>query len=145
VYKGYWIDIGTPEKYMQVHRDIMDRRYHTPPFSGDDRAATARGCVAPTARVEEGAILEGPCFVDAEAVIKAGARIGPYSVIGRHCHIEEHASVERSIVWADTRVSQEAIVRDSLLGRSCHIGRSALVEHGAVLGDKSVVTDFSKL
>jgi UDP-3-O-[3-hydroxymyristoyl] glucosamine N-acyltransferase len=32
-----------------------------------------------------------------------------------------------------------------LLGRSCHIGRSALVEHGAVLGDKSVVTDFSKL
>src|SRR3954469_6256969 len=26
VYKGYWIDIGTPEKYMQVHRGIMDRR-----------------------------------------------------------------------------------------------------------------------
>src|SRR6478735_6316241 len=33
VYKGYWIDIGTPEKYMQVHRDIMDRRYHAAPFS----------------------------------------------------------------------------------------------------------------
>ena len=27
VYRGYWIDIGTPEKYMQVHRDIMDGRY----------------------------------------------------------------------------------------------------------------------
>ncbi len=27
VYRGYWIDIGTPEKYMQVHRDIMDRHY----------------------------------------------------------------------------------------------------------------------
>src|SRR5919197_826150 len=27
VYQGYWIDIGTPEKYMQVHRDIMDGRY----------------------------------------------------------------------------------------------------------------------
>src|SRR5919107_3873477 len=26
-YRGYWIDIGTPEKYMQVHRDIMDGRY----------------------------------------------------------------------------------------------------------------------
>jgi len=21
VYRGYWIDIGTPDKYMQVHRD----------------------------------------------------------------------------------------------------------------------------
>src|SRR5204862_6967554 len=27
VYGGYWIDIGTPEKYMQVHHDIMDGRY----------------------------------------------------------------------------------------------------------------------
>src|SRR5437764_15094910 len=27
VYRGYWIDIGTSEKYMQVHRDIMDGRY----------------------------------------------------------------------------------------------------------------------
>ena len=22
--RGYWIDIGTPEKYKQVHRDVMD-------------------------------------------------------------------------------------------------------------------------
>src|SRR5919109_2743884 len=27
VYRGYWIDIGTPEKYMQVHRDMMDGRF----------------------------------------------------------------------------------------------------------------------
>jgi NDP-sugar pyrophosphorylase family protein len=140
LYKGYWIDIGTTEKYMQVHRDIMDRRFHAAPFSNGSGA-----CIAPSARVEEGAIIEGPCFIDADAVVKAGARIGPYSVVGRHCHIEEHASVERSIVWADTRVSQEAIVRNSVLGRSCHVGRSAIVDNGAVLGDKSVVTDYSKL
>src|SRR5688500_10817816 len=32
-YRGYWIDIGTPEKYVQVHRDIMDGRYVAPPFA----------------------------------------------------------------------------------------------------------------
>src|SRR5712671_6585746 len=26
-HRGYWIDIGTPEKYMQVHRDMMDGLY----------------------------------------------------------------------------------------------------------------------
>ena len=31
---GYWIDIGTPAKYLQVHRDIMDGRYAAPPFAG---------------------------------------------------------------------------------------------------------------
>ena len=31
VYRGYWIDIGTPEKYTAVHRDIMDGRDPRPP------------------------------------------------------------------------------------------------------------------
>src|SRR5437868_2451229 len=33
VYDGYWIDIGTPEKYTQVHRDAMDRRFPLEPFA----------------------------------------------------------------------------------------------------------------
>jgi NDP-sugar pyrophosphorylase family protein len=144
IYRGYWIDIGTTEKYMQVHRDIMDRRYHAAPFS-DGQNGCGVACVSPKARVEDGAIVEGPCFIDADAVVKTGARVGPYSVVGRHCYIEEHASVERAIIWADTRVSQEAIVRDSVLGRSCHVGRCAIVDNGAVVGDKSVLTDYSKL
>ncbi len=144
VYRGYWIDIGTPEKYMQVHRDIMDAR-----FTSLKRApwAGAKGAtwVAPDARIEEGAVVEGPCFVDAQTVVKAGARIGPYSVVGKHCHIEEHAAVERAIVWANTRISQDATVRESILGRHCHVGRNASSGGGVVLGDKSVLTDFSRL
>src|SRR5438552_10615740 len=80
VYNGYWIDIGTTEKYMQVHRDIMDRRFLAAPFSNGSGT-----CIAPSARVEEGAVIEGPCFIDADAVVKAGARIGPYTVVGRQC------------------------------------------------------------
>jgi NDP-sugar pyrophosphorylase family protein len=140
VYRGYWIDIGTPEKYMQVHRDIMDGRYQARPFGS---ASTA--WVSPDARIEEGAIIEGPCFIDEGVVVKAGARIGPYSVVGRQCHVEEHAIVDHAIVWANCRISQEAIVRRSIVGRHCHIGRSAMVEDGVVLGDKSVVTDYSRL
>src|SRR6266850_3582935 len=60
VYGGYWIDIGTPEKYTQVHRDIMDGRFRAAPFA----AHTAQAFVSPQARVEAGAIIEGPCFVD---------------------------------------------------------------------------------
>src|SRR6476661_4398029 len=80
VYEGYWIDIGTPEKYTQVHRDIMDGRYAAGPFreTGADRRWISR-----EARIEEGATVEGPCFVDEGVVVKAGARIAPYSVIGR--------------------------------------------------------------
>jgi NDP-sugar pyrophosphorylase family protein len=141
IYRGYWIDIGTPEKYMQVHRDIMDGRYRAAPFAG----AESRVWVAPDARIDSDATVEGPSFIDSGAVVKAAAKIGPYSVVGRQCHIEEHAVVDHAIVWANSRISQGAVVRRSILGRHCHIGRSAVVDRGAVLGDKSVITDYSRL
>jgi NDP-sugar pyrophosphorylase family protein len=142
-YRGYWIDIGTPEKYMQVHRDIMDGRFiHSElPFAVGSRTAW----VSPNARIEDGATLDAPCFVDEGTVIKAGAHIGPYAIVGRQCHVEEQAVVEDAVVWANSRISQGAVVRRSILGRQTHIGRNAVVDGGTVLGDKSVVTDYSRL
>ena len=55
VYDGYWIDIGTPGKYLQVHRDIMDGRYAAPPFNG-----TPSAWVSPDARVDPGVEIHGP-------------------------------------------------------------------------------------
>jgi len=141
VYRGYWIDIGTPEKYMQVHRDIMDGRFHAKPFANGGSNAW----VSPQARVEDGAVVDGPCFVDEGAIVKSGARVGPYAVVGRQCHVEERAVIERSILWSGSRISQEALVSGAILGRQCHIGRNAAVGEQTVLGDKSVVTDYSRL
>jgi NDP-sugar pyrophosphorylase family protein len=139
IYRGYWIDIGTREKYMQVHRDIMDGRYLAPPFSG----ASAMAWVAPGAKIEDGARIEGPCFIDEDVTIKAGARIGPYSVIGRHCHIDERADIEGSILWPNSWIGVDAKVSGAILGRHCHAGRSVAINDGAVFGDKSVITDYS--
>lgn len=138
--RDYWIDIGTPEKYMQVHRDIMDGRYVAPPFDGQAEVAW----VSPGARIEHGARLDGPLFVDEGSVVKAGARIGPYSVIGRDCYIEEDANVSGAIVWSNTRIGREAGVCDAIIGRGSHVGRNARVLR-AVLGDKTEIAAYSRL
>jgi NDP-sugar pyrophosphorylase family protein len=140
VYDGYWIDIGTPAKYLQVHRDIMDGRYSAPPFNGSPSAWISSG-----ARVDESAHVEGPCFIDEGTVVKAGARILPYSVIGRQTHVDEGATVEGSIVWPNGWIGPDAVLRGSILGRNCHVGRSAVIESPSVLGDKTVITDFSRI
>ena len=141
VYDGYWIDIGTPEKYTQVHRDIMDGRYAAAPFLGMSGARTA---VSADARVEDGATIEGPCFIDEGVVVKAGARIGPYSVIGRQTQVEENAIVEGAIIWPNCRISRDAEVRNAIVGRNCHVGRNVTLDQGAVLGDKTTLTDFTR-
>jgi NDP-sugar pyrophosphorylase family protein len=140
VYDGYWIDIGTPAKYMQVHRDILDGRYSAPPFNGESKS-----WVSPEARVDPGAEVHQPCFVDEGAVVKAGARVLPYSVIGRQTHVEDGATVDGSIVWPNGWIGPEAVLRGSILGRNCHVGRNVIIESPAVLGDKTVVTDYSRV
>ncbi len=139
---GYWIDIGTPEKYMQVHRDIMDGRYQAAPFKD---LPPPRTWVSPDARLEEGATVEGPCFVDEGVLVKSGARIGPYSVIGKQTQIEEGVQIDGGIIWPNCRVSRDASVRNAILGRNCHLGRNTSVNHGAVLGDKTTLTDYTRV
>jgi NDP-sugar pyrophosphorylase family protein len=139
VYRGYWIDIGTPAKYRQVHSDIMTGAFPSAPFHGHDSGQIVAGDV----KIEDGAAIVGPCFIDQGAVIKAGARVGPRSVIGRAVHVEEGAVVEDSIVWANSWIGRDADVRGAILARNVHIGRSAVVRPGGVLGDKTGVTDYS--
>jgi NDP-sugar pyrophosphorylase family protein len=140
VYRGYWIDIGTPEKYVAVHRDIMDRRFEAVPFAGRETNVV----VAESAKVDSGAELAGPCFVDEGAVIKAGARVGPYSVIGRQVHVEEDARVDGTLAWPNCWIGREATITGAVLGRNCHVGRNAFIREGTVLGDKSAVTDYTR-
>ncbi|MEZ5290253.1 MAG: NDP-sugar synthase [Vicinamibacterales bacterium] len=140
VERGYWIDIGTPEKYRDVHRDIFDGRCPLGPAG----IASGRPVVSPDARVEDGAVVEGPCFLDAGVVVKAGARVGPYSVLGRSVLVEEGASVQGAIVWPNARISRDAEVGAALVGRSCHVGKNAVVGPQAILGDKTTLSDYTR-
>jgi NDP-sugar pyrophosphorylase family protein len=141
IYDGYWIDIGSPAKYAQVHRDIMDGHFTAPPFAG---LAAPRTCISPNARIEDGVIIEGPVFIDEGVLVKTGARIGPHAVIGRQTQVDEEAVIERAILWPNCRVGHQASISDAILGRQCHVGRNVSLNTGAVLGDKTTLTDFTR-
>ena len=140
--KGYWIDIGTPEKYVQVHKDMFEGKFAGGLFKSADRT---KPIVSPEARIDEGATISGPCFIDAGAHIKAGATIGGYSVIGRGVVVEESADLQDTIVWPNSRIGQNAIVHGPIIGRNCHIGRDAVLKGRTLLGDKSQLTDFTSI
>jgi mannose-1-phosphate guanylyltransferase len=136
---GYWLDIGTPDTYRQAHVDIMDGRFVAAPFE----TMPGQRRVSPEARIDPGATIEGPCFIDRDVVIEKGARIGPHTVIGRNCHIGEQAVLEGAILWPHTHVDPEARLTEVICGEHCRIGRNASLDN-AVLGDESIVTDYSK-
>ena len=133
IHENYWRDIGTPTSYLQAHHDFLSgtiKSFKIPKSAGAD--------VATMATVDKNSILGEGC------VIKPNAKI-TNSVIGAGVHVEEKAVIENSVVWAHTRVSSQAQVRGAIVGRSCHIGRNAVVSNGAVLGDKTSLTDYTKV
>lgn len=131
--RTYWLDIGTPARYMQAHEDLLANRVtriHLKDRRGEFDSATV-------AEIDELSVIGDGC------TIKPGAQV-INSVLGPGCYIEEKARIENSVVWAHTRVGASAQLLHAIVGRGCHIGRSAVVGSGAVLGDKTSLTDYSQ-
>ena len=72
---GYWMDIGTPERYLQASWDILEGRVETR--------------VEPTAP----GMLVGPGRRGRE-----GATVGPRAVLGPGCRVEPGAEVRESVL-----------------------------------------------
>lgn len=139
---SYWLDIGTAEKYLQAHRDIMTGRYAVKPFVGQSRGAPV---IAPTATVDSTANLEGPCFVGANASVGAYADIRAHTVLSESVTINEHAVIEGAIIWPNSNVGSHAKVLNSIIGARSEVAPHAIINPGTVLGDESIVTIHNKL
>lgn len=129
----YWRDIGTPASYLTAHHDFLDGT-----IKGFDLERSQHTDIATAAIVDSRSVLGDDC------VIKPGARVSN-SVLGPGVHVEEKAIVENSVIWAHTRISTAADIRDAVIGRRCHIGRNVVVSAGSVLGDKTALTDYTKV
>jgi mannose-1-phosphate guanylyltransferase len=107
---GYWMDIGTPERYLQSSWDILERRVET--------------LVEPTAP---------GMLVGAGAEVATGATIGPRAVLGRGCSVGEGAEIRDSVVLDDCRVGEGARVSGSILSAGVEVAAGARLD-GAVVG-----------
>lgn len=107
---GYWMDIGTPERYLQASWDILEGRVETR--------------VVPTAP---------GLMVGAGAEIAAGAKVGPRAVLAPGCKVGAGAEVHDSVLLDGCEVGAEAQVSGSILAPGVNVAAGATLED-AVLG-----------
>jgi mannose-1-phosphate guanylyltransferase len=134
--EGYWMDIGTPDRFLQANWDILERDVETVIA---DRLDSNGLLVESGAEVSDGATIEAPALVEAGARVAAGARVGPRAVLGAGCTVAERASVGGSVLLAGCRVGEGARVRDSILSAQVEVAADAEVEPGSVLGEGEVM------
>ncbi|MGZ8665703.1 MAG: sugar phosphate nucleotidyltransferase [Solirubrobacterales bacterium] len=108
---GYWLDIGTPDRYLEATWDILEGRVRT----GIETSS------------------EG-LLVDASAEIDPGASIGPRAVVSPGCRIAAGAEIRGSVLLRDCELGAGAVVVDSILSPGVAVEAGARLE-GAVLGE----------
>jgi mannose-1-phosphate guanylyltransferase len=113
---GYWIDIGTPERYLEATYDLLAGRVESELPERDETAS----------------LVYEPC-------ITSGARIGPLSVLGRHCSVGDGSTIERAVLHEDVRVGQECEVVESVVADGARVEDGARIGPDAVVGAGAVV------
>jgi mannose-1-phosphate guanylyltransferase len=113
---GYWIDIGTPERYLEATWDLL--------------AGRVQSTLPP--RDETGSLVYENCLL-------SGAHVGPQSVLGRHCSVGTDARVERSVLHERVHVGADAAVVESVLAEGVRVGERARVGPRAVIGAGAII------
>jgi len=114
---SYWLDLGTPEKYLKAHKDIL-RGYHTLQGLEFDEN---RQYISPTARISRRAKVIGPVYIGDNVVVSPFAFIGPDTVLGDGSIVGMGAKVIGSVVWNDAQVGFGASVVDSMVMSNCRV------------------------
>jgi len=128
---GYWLDIGTPESYLQAHRDVLERSF---PTEVGEALGADFTLVDPKAKVHQRARLVPPVYVGPGAVVEEGARVGSLAVLGAGSYLSADSIVENAVVGARATIGPGSVVIGSVVGEDAELGSGCQVRNLAVVG-----------
>jgi mannose-1-phosphate guanylyltransferase len=115
---AYWLDLGTPEKYLQAHFDMFEGKVHDVTYP------------AP--------------WIAAGAHVDLQSQLGRWVAVGARASIGPKAQVDDSVLHEGARVGAGAVITGSVLAREAVVGDGAIVE-ASVLGEGSSVPPGMRL
>ncbi|HEY8304061.1 MAG TPA: NDP-sugar synthase, partial [Solirubrobacteraceae bacterium] len=128
--ESYWLDIGTPERYLQGTFDILEGNVDTAV-----RARMGEGYMA----VADGARVQGraipPAVIESGVNVAQGAHVGSLVVLGHDVHIGAGTTVERAVILNGTHIGEGCTLRNCVVAAGCRVGAGTHIQEGAVLGE----------
>ncbi len=148
VIDAYWTDIGNLEQYQQANYDAVEGKVRLDALSGEPVAGVIMG---KHCRIDPSAKLHGPIVLGEGVRIGANVEVVGPSVIGDHAIIEPGARINRSVLWEDSYVGEEATLNDCTIAdrntieRRATIGEATVVGRGCTIGAGATVNGNLKL
>jgi len=132
---SYWLDLGTPAKYLKAHKDILNGlvkiREHD--FNENTQYISKKAKISRYAKIKE------PVYIGDNAEISSFAYIGPNTVLFSDSKVDTDAKVVESIVWNNAHVGGGASVVNSVVMSNCRVDRNTDQQNTVVTEDTSYV------
>lgn len=134
---GYWMDIGTPERYLQATFEILEGDVRT---EVGRRVAEAGGVLRESGVNGAGGIVHAPALLGDGCRLAPDAIIGSRTVLGRNVtvgagsHIDSSVLLDGARVGAGTRISSSIIGPDVTIGDHCRVEGRVMLGQGAGVG-----------
>jgi mannose-1-phosphate guanylyltransferase len=127
---GYWLDIGTPERYLQGTFDILEGSVGTEVVErmGSGYLCIEQG-VDSVGRIIPSALVESGCR------IAEGARVGGRAVLERGVTVGEGTTIEGSVVMRGAEIGAHCTLRGCIVAGGVRIGDHCVVDGMSVLGE----------
>ncbi|MDQ1381912.1 MAG: mannose-phosphate guanylyltransferase [Actinomycetota bacterium] len=140
---AYWLDIGTPQKYLEAHADALAGRLSNPPAPGA-REASPGVWIQGGATIEPDAQIEAPVLIGDGARIEADARVRA-SVVGPGAVVESRAEVDGAVLQSGARVSHGSSVRDSVVGADAVLKPDVFLSAETIIGSGATVASGARI
>ena len=128
---GYWLDIGTPERYLQATFEILEGDVQT---EIGRRVAEAGGVLVEGDATGVAGTIHGPALCGSGCVVAATAIVGSRTVLGRGVSVGAGAHIESSVLLDGASVGAGTRISSSIVGADVQIGDHCRVEGRVVLG-----------
>ncbi len=126
---GYWLDIGTPARYLQATFDILEGNVIT---EIGRRLREASLTLVHDSKIDGRVVA--PALVGPGCTVGKHALVGSLTVLGREVNVEEGAHLERSVLLDGARIGAHARITGSIVGPRVQIGEHCRIDGGVVLG-----------
>ena len=136
VSNSYWLDVGTPEKYLAAHHDIAlgKIKYDYPYPELRDEIYLGKNV-----KHQPESFKSGPVLVGDGTIIEPGALVMPLSVIGNNCRIDSGSVVTGAVIFDNCRIGKDCHIKDSIISHNVEIGDNVSIGGVAVIGDNTKI------
>ena len=120
-YRGFWLDMGNPEKYFGLNIELLMSRAKSPLIAPLEPGNNGIRCGADVS-VHPAAVITPPVMIGDGCRIGREVRLTGPVVMGRDCRLGEGAVVENAVLWDNISIGANARVANCIISSRAVIG-----------------------